>query len=537
LARKLLLVGVLLVAAAAAVVILITRAERTPSAGESPVPARKVNEIVVTYPEEPATFNPYLYEGDSNATRDLLRPALPTLLSINDRMQYVPGLATSVPAGSDIKSNPFSVTFHLDPKAKWSDDVDITSADVKFTWELITNSSLPIADRSAYRRIVELRTPDPRTLTLVFDKPYPAWRDLFSAGDFILPKHALEGKDFETVLNDGLPVSGGPFLLESFTRGLEVVYKANPKWWGSGPSAERVRVWFVPDIETAIQLLTAKRAGVVTSTSQVGLKRRLENVEGVKVLSRFGSAWWELGFNQDADGSREGGFREAAALSFDRAGFAEALLKEDGRVLQTLRPGSKDAFAKWTPGSDKAQKLLSGSGFTRGADRTFSKGGTGRFSISAPAENEIVGLLEKSLQTGFRRSGIAIEPMNPRGQVFYSSTRRRGDFNLALWERRGTPSLALSSYYSSVKIPPAGLNYSRSKSQELDAALAASETSASFKQAALDQVMTLLADSLPAVPLFEVKAYIGYRDDLTGFKPNASVDGPFWNIAEWGAAA
>lgn len=462
---------------------------------------------------------------------------LPTLLSINDRLQYVPALATPVPGGRDIKSNPFSVTFHLDRKAKWSDGVAITSADIKFTFDLIRNSSLPIAERSGYRRIVELRTPDPQTVTLVFDKPYPAWRDLFSAGDFILPKHVLEGKDFATVLTAGIPVSGGPFLIESFTPGLEVVYKANPKWWGSGPSAERVRVWFVPDIETAVQLLEAKRAGVVTSSSQVGLKRRLEKVEGVTVKSRFGSAWWELGFNQEADGSKEQAFREAAALSFDRPGFAEAVLKEDGRVLQTLRPGSKNEFAKWTPDSEKAQKLLSGAGFTRGADRTFSKGGTNRFSISAPAENEIVALLEKSLQTGFRRSGIAIEPKNPRGQVFYSSTRRRGDFELSLWEKRGTPALSLAPYYSSENVPPVGLNYSRTRSKELDSVIAASESSSSFNRAAIDRISAQLAQTLPALPLLEVKAYVGFRDDLTGFKPNASVDGPFWNLADWGAAA
>jgi peptide/nickel transport system substrate-binding protein len=538
LARKFLVVGAVVVAAAAIFLVLRLRREgTTPTPQQSSAPA-SVEEITVAYPEEPASLNPYLYEGDSNSTRDLLRPVLPTLLSINDGMHYGPALATTVPSGKDIKSNPFSVTFRLDPKAQWSDGVPITAEDVKFTWDVIRNSSLAIADRSAYKRLVEILVSDPVGLTLVFDKPYPAWRDLFSAGDFILPKHVLEGKDIATALNDGVPISGGPFQIDSITKGLEIVYKANPKWWGRGPAARRIRAWFVPDIETAIQLLKAKRVDVVMSTSQVGLKRRLGKLDGVTVQSQYGAAWWELGFNNERAGPKEAGFRQAVALGLDRAGFTEALMKEDGRPLQSLDPGtgSANAFARWEPNVQKAQNLLGGASFVRGKDGTFSKSGKNRFSISGPAENEIVGLLEKSIQTGLARSGISIEPVNPRGQLFYGTTRRNGEFDVALWERRGSPDLALSAFYASSNIPPNGVNYSRLQSADVDAAIAANESSAVFKRAVMDQMMNQLAETLPALPLFEVKVYIGYRDGLVGLRPNASVDGPFWNVAEWGAA-
>jgi peptide/nickel transport system substrate-binding protein len=448
-------------------------------------------------------------------------------------------LATRVPSGRDIQVNPFRVTFHLNPRAKWSDGVAISAQDVRFTWELIRNPALPISDRSGYTRITEVRVVDAQTVTLVFDAAYAAWRDLFSAGDFVLPKHVFEGKDFSAELAAGVPVSGGPFQLESFTRGLEVVYKANTSWWGRRPGAERVRVFFVPDIETAVQLLDRGWVQVVAGTSQVGLNKRLDRLDNVDVSSRYGAAWWEFGFNHQRPGPRDAGWRQAFAFGFDRAGFAEAVLKEDARVLHHLRPGAPaaEAFNRFGLDAARAKRLLTDAGFRQTGEETFAKDGKSRFGVSAPVENELSSIIEKSLQTGLRHAGISIEPVNPRGEVFYSRTRKDGEFDAGLWERRGSPSMALAAYYQSNNHPPAGLNYSRLQSPAVDAELRANENVAAFQRASIDALMNNLADTLPALPLFEVKSYLGRRTGLEGFRPNATIDGPFWNIEDWGPAS
>ena len=527
---------IIVVVGVAATAIVLTRERQGPRTEESPRVVAP--EITVAYPEEPATLNPYLYAGDSNATRDLLRPVLPTLLRVDDALKYRPMLATRVPSGGDIQSDPFRVTFHLNPRAKWSDGTAISAQDVRFTWELIRNPAVPIADRSAYDRVTDVRVIDTRTLTLVLDGPYAGWRDLFSAGDFVLPKHVFEGKDFASELASGVPVAGGPFQLESFTRGLEIVYKANPNWWGRQPGAERVRLYFVPDIETAVQLLENGRVQVVASTSQIGLAKRLERLKDVRVVSRYGAAWWEIGFNNERPGPRDAGWRQAFAFGFDRAGFAEAVLKDDARLLQHLRPGggSNETFNRYRLDAARSKKLLSEAGFREGGEGAFSKDGKSRFGVSAPVENELSSIVEKSLQTGLGRAGIAVEPVNPRGEVFYGRTRKDGDFDAGLWERRGTPSTALTAYYHSKNRPPVGLNYVRLSSPPVDAALVTSEKSTGFSRASIDSLMNSLAETVPALPLFEVKSYLGHRTGLEGFRPNATIDGPLWNIEDWGPA-
>lgn len=486
-------------------------------------PALPVDQITVAYPEEPANLNPYLYEGDSNASRDLLRPVLPTLLQVNPELRYQPSLAIRVPSGDDIESNPFRVTFHLDPEARWSDGTPITAQDVKFTWETIRSEKNPVADRSAYQRVIGFRSTGATTFTLEFDQPYPAWRDLFSSGDFILPKHNLEGQEFGGTMADGPSVSGGPYLIESRTKGLEVVYRMNPQWWRRRPAAQRIRVQFVPDIDTAVQLLEDGRVDVVAATTQIGLSKSLGRLGGVKVSSRFGSAWWELAFIHGRAGPKDVNWRGAVAAGFNRHGFVEALLKEDGKMLEHLRPGrpSVAAFAMWRHDPERAKALL-------------PKEGENRFIVGAPGENGMAQLLEKSLQAGMKPLGIFVEPSNPRTDAFYSIGRRSGTFDLAFWERRGSPSLPFDSYFHSERHPPGGLNYSLLASKEVDDAISKVEGSPNYLRSSSDRLMSALGTSLPVLPLFEAKAYLAYRANLTGMEANATIDGPFWNLDEWG---
>lgn len=490
-------------------------------------------DVVVSYPDEPLTLNPYLHSGNTNATRDLLRPVLPTLLAIGPDLKYRPALAKKVPSGSDVKSNPFSVTFDLDPEARWSDGIPITADDVRFTWETIKEPKWPVADRSGYDRLTDVVVVDRNTVRLVFSSPYPAWRELFSAGDFVLPRHALMGKDFAVEMSSSLPFSGGPFQIQSFTPGLEIVYALNPRWWGPSPLAERVKVQFVPDVETALQLLQQRRIDVLVSTSQINLTRRIQ-MKGAEANSRFGSAWWELAFNHSKQGVRELGWREAVATGFDRAGIVEAIVRREGRALDHLSPGRSlpPAFAQAAHDPAASRQRLATAGYIESGG-TFSKRGIETIQISSPSESEIATVVERAVQVGLGKTGLQLEIANPRSQMLYGQWRIDGKFDLAVWERRGSPGMAISGLFRSTLHPPAGVNYYRLSSAETDTILDSGEQKARDDLALLSEGMASLAATLPALPLFEAKAYVGFRRGVIGPDPNATVDGPFWNLGDW----
>jgi len=509
--RRSLIVLVALTAAGAIAFLLLRSPEGTPKDKSSPA-APVSGELSIAYPEEPATLNPYLFEGDTNATRDLVRPILPTLLTIQPDLSYRPGLALRVPAGADIGKDPFSVTFNLNPKAVWSDGTPMTAADVRFTWEVIKDANLPIADRSGYDRLTEVKELGPHKLKLIFDRPFASWRDLFSAGDFILPRHALAGKDFAKILSEQLPVSGGPYLLEEWTKGLEIVYAANPKWWGTPVRTKKIHVVFVADTEIALRLLGNGRLGAIATTTRINLDARTRGVSGTKITSRFGSSWWELGLNHSAPALAKPEVREAIARSIDRAGIAEAFIRESGRELQHLAPGrkTKGEFSIYTKDTTKAKQLVAK---------------PGNLILVAPGEHSLAGVLTRSIQKGLRDTGFEVEIRAPPGTDFYATWRRDGRFDIALWERRGTASMSLRGTYGSPFAAPKGANYSRLTSPEVDAGLDAEAT------LAIDPLMRQLSAAIPALPIFESKMYWISRG-ISGGMPNASIDGPFWNLGD-----
>jgi peptide/nickel transport system substrate-binding protein len=482
--------------------------------------ANPSGEAVVSYPREPASLDPYSADGATPATSDLLRPVLPTLLGIDSSLHYTPSLATRVPSGKDVGDNPFSVTYHLDPRARWSDAAPITSGDVRFTWQVLHSPDTAFPRASYYRNLTDVVAVDAQTVKLVFDKKYAPWRDLFSAGDFILPSHLLAGNDPHDALKDLPPVSGGPYRIESWTRGLEIVYAPNPGWWGSRSHLARVRVEFVPDITTAIDLLAMGKTQALVTTTQLNLAKRLEKAKGANISARFGADWWELAFNTRRAGVSDLAFRQAVAYGIERAGAAEALFQRgsggvaaprgtdserrglrsprdnqpDGRLLDDLAPGHKaaESFSGYRRDLGRAISLLDSAGWAKGGDGNRHKKGVDGIGISAPENDEMGNLLEHVVIAGMRDAGVRIEATNPGDQTFYGSWMRDARFDLAVRERRAAPGYA-----------PEGMD-----------------------QAVHD---------LPVLPLAEVEMFVATAAGLKGADANASADGPFWNLTGWTA--
>jgi peptide/nickel transport system substrate-binding protein len=69
---------------------------------------------------------------------------LPRLMQLSNDMQLEPSaLITEVPSldNGGITSSPFSVTYHLQPNAVWSDGTAITCDDIDFTWKATLNTT------------------------------------------------------------------------------------------------------------------------------------------------------------------------------------------------------------------------------------------------------------------------------------------------------------------------------------------------------------------------------------------------------------
>src|SRR5262249_55424068 len=108
-------------------------------------------------------------------------------------------------------------------------------------------------DRTGYDRIAAVDDRDPHTAVVTFRTPFAGWRQLFGAVDGIYPSHLLAGRDRDNAMKDGYPWSGGPFKIEAWDKGVDVVLVPNRAYWGPKPKTSKITFKFLTDTAAEFQ--------------------------------------------------------------------------------------------------------------------------------------------------------------------------------------------------------------------------------------------------------------------------------------------
>ena len=122
------------------------------------------------------------------------------------------------------------VTFHLDPKARFSDGQPVTPEDVLFSWALLRDHGRP-GHREYYSKVAKAEALDPLTVRFDFggvaDRELPLILGLMP----ILPKHATDVASFEETTLTPL-IGSGPYRITDVKPGASVTFTRNPDYWG-----------------------------------------------------------------------------------------------------------------------------------------------------------------------------------------------------------------------------------------------------------------------------------------------------------------
>lgn len=196
--------------------------EPSPLASDYAVVGGEINIYAHQYPQ---SFNYYL---DNNVfSAELFGSMYETLLGIDGMTaEYVPGLASSWSISEDKKE----FTFVLDERARWSDGTPVTAHDVVFTFATILDpKNLTGPHKVGLDNFNPPEVIDDRTVKFVAKEVH--WRNLGIAGGLtILPKHDMEGKDFNKILF-AFPVVSGPYRLGEISEGRFVKMERRDDWW------------------------------------------------------------------------------------------------------------------------------------------------------------------------------------------------------------------------------------------------------------------------------------------------------------------
>jgi peptide/nickel transport system substrate-binding protein len=198
-----------------------------------------------------------------NATYD-------TLLGLSQKATFYPKIATSW----EVNADSTRYTFHLDPRAVFSDGTPIEAKDVKWSFERLHNlKGNPSLIMDGLKTV---ETPDPHTAVVVLDEPNSEFlADVTAtfAGIINSTEAAKHGalstpeaasKDTAEGAFQAQSMGGGPFILTSFKPNDSVVLERNPHYWRTPAGAAKVIMRQVKDAVSQLQLLQTGEADVST---------------------------------------------------------------------------------------------------------------------------------------------------------------------------------------------------------------------------------------------------------------------------------
>ena len=451
------------------------------------------------------------------------------------------------------------VTYSIAEEAVWSDETPITCADYVFTWDHVKNGS-DIYDRTGFQDIGSVDCPDEKTAVVTFETPYAGWKQLFGGQFGILPSHLLEGQDVSAVMANGYDFSGGPWMIESWTKGTSTVLVPNENWWGDPkPTLEKVTFQLVADTAAEFEAFKAGETQAIYPQPQLDAVAEIaEGIEGTESSVNADStpnleALW---INNDKFPFDSQAVRQAFAYSIDRDAVVEALFGELGitEASQSFNAtilgdfGDAEAFAGYELDLDQVDELMEGDGWEKGDDGIWAKDGQRAEIVFRTTEgNARRELTQDVVREQAAEAGFEITIDNLAAGDLFGQALPQGDFQLALYAQVLTSlEPSVSSLFISDNVPTAenefsGQNWTRTNIPDADEPLAEvdSNPDEGERSDAMAEADALLAEDATSIPLDPLPNLFLWSTDIVG--PVEGEDnpifGPFSNMHEWALRA
>lgn len=477
---------------------------------------------------------------------------------------------------SPLEMDQMIVTFRMRPDLTWSDGAALTADDSVYAFEVQneTNVNSFLTDRTETYEAADEQTLQWFGIPGFIDPTYFTnfWQPA--------PKHIWGEFDvfqLSTVdVSSRTPMGWGPFLLKEWIPGERITLEKNPYYYRTRdgyPKLDSIQFRFIPDPDLALSELIAGRCDLIDPTinldDHVGLLKEMQTSEQAQMYVTTGMSmeWLGLGITPasydngyDVQRDRQNFFadkytRQAIAYCLDRQTVIDNVLHGLTDLPTSYLPSNHPAFdtnltaIPYDP--EIGISLLEQAGWQDVDDDPS----TPRRAISAKdvAYNTSLILTHQTTSTAQRRQVAAIferslaecgiglnveflEPNDlyspgPMGPLFGRQ------FDLAQYALGVEGVEPPCNWFGSSNIPAednawTGTNISGFKDAEYDKACSAGQASLRDEASYLTsyrQTQIILADEIPAIPLYSRLRISAARPDLCGFDldPTANL---FWNV-------
>jgi len=464
-------------------------------------------------------------------------------------------LLTGEPEVDDTNPDKPVHTYSINPDAVWSDSTPITCDDFAFTWDAIVNGE-DIYDPTGYTEIETVDCPDANTVVVTFARPYSGWKALFGSGFGVHPKHILEGQDIAEAMGNGYDWSGGPWIIESWNKGVEVILVPNDAFWGTKPKLERVIFKVQADTAAEFQAFQNREVSMIYPQPQLDVVDQIEGgLEGAQ--SSFSDSTGNLEavwMNNAAPPLDDVDVRKAIAYAIDRDAIVAQLFGALGvdAPMQTLNPpilsefADTEAWSDYVLDLDMVDELMTGAGWAKNGSDIWEKDGeTASFTLKSTAGNARRELTGQILQEQLANAGFELTLDYQEAGALFGEQLPQGDFQLAVYAQVLTAiTVGQCNLMCTKNIPTAenefsGQNWTRTSVAEMDPLLEELETTLDeTRQAELGkQIDQMQAEAQVSLPLDPLPNILIWSDDVLGPVSDNPVLGPFHNLNLLGVAS
>jgi glutathione transport system substrate-binding protein len=521
--------------------------------------------------EDVSGFNVLQATDNEFVLAEILDQVWPQVFIIQPSLK--PKLNTEIVTSAKItKTSPQTLVYQINPKATWSDGVPINAEDFIYNWQAQSGSPkfkdvggktfLP-AGTAGYNQIKSVTGSNGgKTVTVVFSKPYGDWQSLYSGSNPLIPAHIAKKAGF----NDGfqtfgpnVKVSGGPYMIQSYSKGQNLVEVRNPKWWGPKGKLDKIVFSFITSDDQAPPAIQNGEADMVNpalaSTTFYAAVKAIPNFT-TQVLP--GLEFQHLDFNQANPYLALANVRHAIAYGTDRAQMIQRIVAPlhpspaigplMNRIFMPTQPEYKDTSAGYGAFNPaKAKSLLAASNMKMGSDGYFhpnfgpEKGKDLSLTLSTTSGVPVRAQIEELFQASMKNIGIKINIHNYDASTLFGTVGPKSEFDIIEFAWVSTPFASSNQpiYCSYTNASVCGENWDHYKNPQVDSLFDQALTSTNSATAATlyNQADAILWKDMATLPLFQQPQLFGWSSKFTNVMPNTSNIGIPWNANQWGLKA
>lgn len=458
-----------------------------------------------------------------------------------------------------------AATYTLQPKASWGDGVPVTTKDILFAWEVGKHPQSGVGNGDFYAKdIADITAVDDKNFIIHFSKEQC---EFASINDFYaLPEH-LERKIFEkdpvtyknrTLYNTDPANPGlywGPYKISKVDSGASITLDRNTAWYGATPVFDSITV---RTIENSAALTANLLSGDIdyiagelglTLDQAIAFEKRLKP-DAYQVIYKPGLIYEHIDLNLQSPLFSDLRVRQALMHGMNREninltmfGGKQPVADTDVNPMDTVYTKDVKKYA-YNPAA--AASLLDEAGWKLDKDgnRANSKGEKLSIVLTTTAGNKSREVIEQALQSDWKQLGIDIKIENQPARVMFGDTMRERKFKggvMYAWTSapRNVPKTSLhSTMIPTAKNNYAGQNYTGYTNPKVDKIIDDLEVVCEPKanQALWDQLQTIYAEELPALPLYyRAEAYF-IPKWLQGIVPTGHMHPTTLWVENWSVA-